>query len=78
MEILNELEYPESQIGRLALIEGFPPEVYVVWDVSAPDVSLVELDRPHDVIMMEFSLEDKLVYLLEPLEVLENVTEWGR
>lgn len=77
MQLIDEYEFPEEQSGKLAKIQN-SETIYVIWEVNeiGRKVHLVELDRPQDGDMIVTGLYSKSIYVLEPLEVIENVTEW--
>jgi len=64
-----------NMVGRLALIKN-DNTVFVVWDYNEKDdiVELVELDRPQD--GKHLYLKSNEIHLLEPIEIIERVTEW--
>ena len=82
MELLNKMlkTRVHHQVGRLAVKDSEDEDsiVYVVWEIGEQgrDVRLVELDRPQDGENHFVNLDEELVYLLEPIEVLERVTQW--
>lgn len=80
MQILNDLFEMYHHTGRLAVMDrdNENSTVYVLFEVNekAKTVRLVELDRPNDGENFLVNLEMDIVYLLDPLEVLERVKEW--
>lgn len=79
IHLLNDLLHKSEHVGRLAVLEeNDDGKVYVVWEVNQYNdtVLLVELDRPNAGETLKLNLEEKEVYLLNPLEVVERVTEW--
>jgi hypothetical protein len=62
-------------IGRLVTVEG-KEVVYVVWNYYDADdlVLLFELDRPNDGEQLVLKRDE--IHLLEPLEIVERITEW--
>ncbi|MCK2000514.1 hypothetical protein MZM54_03785 [[Brevibacterium] frigoritolerans] len=77
MHLLKELKNLEEQKGRLVVLEE-DGKVYVVWrfEKNAQIVALVELDRPQDGQMLLLDFQKQDVYMLDPIEVIERVTEW--
>lgn len=77
MHLLKEIKNLEEQKGRLAVLEE-DGTVYVVWrfEKNAQIVALVELDRPQDGQMLLLDFQKQDVYMLDPIEVIERVTEW--
>lgn len=67
-------------VGRLVVKDEIDEDatVYVVWEVNTEttSVKLVELDRPQDGESHLVNILEENVYVLEPIEVLERVTEW--
>jgi hypothetical protein len=68
-------KYTNNIIGRLATLKHFST-IYVVWNYyeSSGLYLLLELDSPQD--GEQLLLKEDEFHLLEPLEVVEYVTEW--
>lgn len=80
MILLKNDEFIQYQIGKLAVLDHKDEDctVYVLWsyDDEKNEVLLVEIDRPADGKHLTFNVADSHIYLLEPIDVVERVTEW--
>lgn len=80
MELLYDQFVKFYYEGRLAVKnnEDENTTVYVISEVNEKSglVRLIELDRPVDGENHWVDLNVENVYVLEPIEVLERVTEW--